>query len=79
MLKQLLIRNIALIDEIVLPFDEGLNILTGETGAGKSIVVDSINMLLGSRADQKGYVPDAIRLMSKVLLILVIITSFVNC
>jgi len=43
------IRNIALIDELDIELGEGLNILTGETGAGKSIIIDSINMLLGER------------------------------
>jgi DNA repair protein RecN (Recombination protein N) len=52
MLKHLLIRNIALIDEITLSFERGLNILTGETGAGKSIVVDAVSILLGGRADR---------------------------
>lgn len=52
MLLQLLIRNIALIDQIELSFGEGLHVLTGETGAGKSIVVDAVNLLLGGRADR---------------------------
>ncbi len=52
MLKQLLIRNIALVDELTVVFDRGLNVLTGETGAGKSIVVDSVNFLIGARADR---------------------------
>jgi DNA repair protein RecN (Recombination protein N) len=49
MLMQLEIRNIALIDNICIEFGEGLNILTGETGAGKSVIIDSINMLIGER------------------------------
>lgn len=49
MLRQLFIKNIALIDKIEIEFCEGLNIVTGETGAGKSIVIDSINAVLGSR------------------------------
>lgn len=49
MLLRLEIRNIALIDEIDIELGEGLNILTGETGAGKSIIIDSINILLGER------------------------------
>lgn len=52
MLKQLLIRNVALVDELNLCFEEGLNVLTGETGAGKSIIVDSVNFLIGGRADK---------------------------
>jgi len=49
MLLRLEIRNIALIDEVGIELGDGLNILTGETGAGKSIIIDSINMLLGER------------------------------
>ena len=43
MLERLYIKNVALIDEISVEFGEGLNILSGETGAGKSIIIDSIN------------------------------------
>ncbi len=53
MLKQLLIRSFALVDELSLGLDAGLTVLTGETGAGKSIVVDAVNFLLGSRADRE--------------------------
>ena len=49
MLGQLHIKNIGIIDEITINFDEGLNILTGETGAGKSLIIDSINAITGSR------------------------------
>ncbi|MCL2216300.1 MAG: DNA repair protein RecN [Defluviitaleaceae bacterium] len=49
MITHLRIQNVALIDEIEVSFAPGLNILTGETGAGKSILVDSINFLLGGR------------------------------
>jgi len=49
MISSLSIRNVALIDEVEVAFGPGLNVLTGETGAGKSIVVDSINFLLGQR------------------------------
>ena len=52
MLCQLSIKNIALIDELTSEFTEGLNVLTGETGAGKSIVIDSMNLALGERADR---------------------------
>ncbi len=52
MLKQILIRNFVLVDEVVLVLDPGLNVLTGETGAGKSIVVDAVGFLLGGRADR---------------------------
>ncbi|MCL2286374.1 MAG: DNA repair protein RecN [Firmicutes bacterium] len=50
MLNHLRIENVALIDEVEVNFAPGLNILTGETGAGKSILVDSINFLLGGKA-----------------------------
>jgi DNA repair protein RecN (Recombination protein N) len=49
MISHLRIRNVALIDEVEVGFGPGLNVLTGETGAGKSIVVDSIVFLLGER------------------------------
>lgn len=52
MLIELTIRNIALIENLRIPFGPGLNILTGETGAGKSIVVDSVCLALGGRADR---------------------------
>ena len=50
MLETLHIRNFALIDDLVLPWKPGLNVLTGETGAGKSIIVDAMSLLLGERA-----------------------------
>lgn len=49
MLSLLHIKNIALIDELRVEFDKGLNLLTGETGSGKSIIVDSLNLLIGGR------------------------------
>ncbi|NMA95336.1 MAG: DNA repair protein RecN [Clostridiales bacterium] len=52
MLSHLYIENIALIDKLTIDFHSGLNIITGETGTGKSIVIDSINLLLGDRADR---------------------------
>ncbi|NLG37264.1 MAG: DNA repair protein RecN [Clostridiales bacterium] len=53
MLSHLTIRNVAIIDEVVIHFGEGLNILSGETGAGKSIIIDSMNLVLGERADRE--------------------------
>jgi len=47
MLSLLKIKNIALIDELQLEFSQGLNLLTGETGSGKSIIVDSLGALTG--------------------------------
>ena len=51
MLKELRISNIAIIDKLQVEFREGLNVLTGETGAGKSIIIDALNLALGGRAD----------------------------
>lgn len=52
MLKTLRIKNIALISELELELTDGLNVLSGETGAGKSIILDSLSFLLGERADK---------------------------
>lgn len=49
MLQSLHVKNIALIDDVEIEFTDGLNILTGETGAGKSIIIDAVNFALGSR------------------------------
>jgi DNA repair protein RecN (Recombination protein N) len=56
MLRELSIRNLAVVEEAVVPFASGLNVLTGETGAGKSIVVDALLLITGARAQ-----PDWIR------------------
>ena len=52
MLVSLHVKNLALISETEVTFGEGLNILSGETGAGKSIIIGSINLALGARADK---------------------------
>ncbi len=49
MLQNLHVKNLALIDEIEVEFKDGLNILTGETGAGKSIILGSVGLALGGR------------------------------
>lgn len=56
MLRQLSIQNLAVITDLNLDFGDGFNVLTGETGAGKSILIDAIGLVLGHRADS-----DAVR------------------
>ena len=53
MIRQLYIRNFALIDELDMEFRSGFSVITGETGAGKSIILGAIGLLLGQRADSK--------------------------
>ncbi|ADY50927.1 DNA replication and repair protein RecN [Pseudopedobacter saltans DSM 12145] len=53
MLNRLYIKNYALIDSLDISFDKGLNILTGETGAGKSIILGALGLILGQRAESK--------------------------
>lgn len=52
MLTNLTIKNIALIDQVELNFTQNLNVLSGETGAGKSVIIDSLNFVLGAKADK---------------------------
>lgn len=52
MLSKLSIKNVALIDSAEIIFSEGLNVLSGETGAGKSVILDSVNFVLGAKADR---------------------------
>ncbi len=73
MLSQLTIKNIAIIDDLTFTLDDGFNVLTGETGAGKSIIVDGIGLLLGNRASSsmirhgkdRAYVEGVFNLSSK--------------
>ncbi len=53
MLEQLTIKNLAIIDDITIDFKENLNVLTGETGAGKSIIIDAISLIFGARASSE--------------------------
>lgn len=53
MLKQLYIKNFTLIDELDITFQQGFSVITGETGAGKSIILGALHLLLGARADSK--------------------------
>ena len=59
MLKHLYIRNFAIIDELELDFNAGLTALTGETGAGKSILLGALNLVLGDRADNDSVKQDS--------------------
>ena len=52
MLQKLIIKNIALIDCAEISFSKGLNVLSGETGAGKSVIIESLNFVLGAKADK---------------------------
>lgn len=61
MLKQLYIKNFTLIDELDITFENGFSVVTGETGAGKSIILGAIALLLGQRADSKFIKKDAER------------------
>ena len=52
MLSELYIKNLAVIEKTNICFEPGLNVFTGETGAGKSIVIDAINAILGQRTSK---------------------------
>lgn len=53
MIKTLVVKHFAIIDEITVSFKNGMTVLTGETGAGKSLIIDAIGLLLGDRANQE--------------------------
>lgn len=53
MLRELSIRNFAIIDDLTVSFSDGLTVLTGETGAGKSIIIDAVHLLAGGRGSQE--------------------------
>ena len=53
MLLELRIRNLAIIENLDVSFSKGLNVLTGETGAGKSIILNAVFLLLGSKATEE--------------------------
>lgn len=53
MLKELSIKNFAIIEEVSVSFTDGLTVLTGETGAGKSIIIDAVHLLAGGRGSQE--------------------------
>lgn len=62
MLREIRVRNLALIGEASLEFDPGLNVLTGETGAGKTVLVEALGLLLGARGDSAMIKPGAERM-----------------
>lgn len=59
MLKSLFIQNFVLIDNLDISFDKGLSVITGETGAGKSIILGALSLVLGARADGKSIKKDS--------------------
>src|SRR5690554_1464296 len=52
MLKEISIKNFAIIDDLRIEFEKGLNLLTGETGSGKSIIIEALGILLGGRSSK---------------------------
>ena len=61
MLTNISIKNVAVISSLSVDFHKGVTALTGETGAGKSIIIDSINMILGDRATGRSCATAVIR------------------
>jgi ABC-type multidrug transport system ATPase subunit len=55
MLRELSIKNFTIIDNLHISFSDGLTILSGETGAGKSIIINAVNLLLGSKATSQNH------------------------
>ncbi len=53
MIQNLLIKNFALIEKLIVDFTDGFIVLSGETGAGKSIILDAISLLSGKRSDRE--------------------------
>ncbi len=53
MLAELSIKNFAIIEELTISFERGLTVLTGETGAGKSIIIDAVSLLVGGRGSSE--------------------------
>ncbi len=52
MLQELVIHDFAIIDQLAISFEEGMTVLSGETGAGKSIIIDAVGLLAGGRGSQ---------------------------
>ena len=55
MLTSLYIKNLAIIDELTISFSSGLNIITGETGAGKTLIIKAIQLLMGKKISPEKY------------------------
>ena len=53
MIEKLTIKNFAIIDDMTVKFHNGFNIITGETGAGKSLIINAIDLLFGSKVNQQ--------------------------
>ena len=53
MIKKLIIKNFAIIDDMTVEFHKGFNVITGETGAGKSLIINAIDILFGSKINQQ--------------------------
>ena len=68
MLRTLYIENIAVIEKTSIDFENGLNVLTGETGAGKSIIIDAINAIMGQRTSKEIIRTEADSALTKALL-----------
>ena len=73
MLQTLSIKQFAIIDEIEIHFSDGLTVLSGETGAGKSIIIDAIGQLIGMRASSDFVRHGEKKQLSKGFLILIIV------
>ena len=56
MLQKLYIKNLAIIEELLIDFESGLNIITGETGSGKSLIIQSIQLLLGKKITKEFFI-----------------------
>ena len=65
MLRSLYIQNYALIEKLDISFETGFSVITGETGAGKSIILGAIGLLLGQRAEYEGHSPGGFQMCNR--------------
>ena len=70
MIKTLSIKDFIIIDELKLDFDKGFNVITGETGAGKSIIINAIDLAFGARANKELIKTDKTRAVIELTLII---------